>query len=536
MTQKLNKPIRKKVISLSAIALAGGLVALSAFTFGNQKEETTETVYRENTVTRGDLVVGVTESATATLKTHNITFDTSAEIEEVFVKAGQRVSEGDPIVSLSLESLQENYESLQTDYKKLQLEYEQAKVDQQLGQIEAKQTYDSAVAKSGNADSTYSLTIEKLELAITRAKTSMSEIRTKIRSYTKAINDMDDGYYDDLDDAKEEYEAVKAELTAAKKELLKATDQDEIDALSEKVNDLEAATDYAEAVYEGLSDEVTTDYSNMTTEELISKRQTAKEDLEDAYTSLEEAENNLELKKLEAEQTKDNTLSSGDNAQIVYDMTLSQLQNSLTSKELSLNSAKKSLDEVAAYLNNGVLTAPCDGVVASVSYSAGDTAPANNAIAVISDSSNVFVYVSVAQDDISSISLGQEATLTMDAFEDETFTGIIDSISTTPARSASGTASYNVTVKVEGDVAQIFEGMTGSLTLITRQQQNVLYVSNRTVYEKDGQQYVKVKTESGEISEALVETGFSDGRNVEITSGLEEGQTVLIESQVVSAQ
>ena len=43
---------------------------------------------------------------------------------------------------------------------------------------------------------------------------------------------------------------------------------------------------------------------------------------------------------------------------------------------------------------------------------------------------------------------------------------------------------------------------------------------------------LKEKDADGTIRMVDVETGFSDGINVEITSGLTEGETVLIESQV----
>ena len=44
--------------------------------------------------------------------------------------------------------------------------------------------------------------------------------------------------------------------------------------------------------------------------------------------------------------------------------------------------------------------------------------------------------------------------------------------------------------------------------------------------------FVKVLEEDGTIVETDIETGFSNGNTVAVVSGLEEGDTVLIESQV----
>ena len=57
-------------------------------------------------------------------------------------------------------------------------------------------------------------------------------------------------------------------------------------------------------------------------------------------------------------------------------------------------------------------------------------------------------------------------------------------------------------------------------------------MSNRAIFRDGTRSYVKVRDENGSIVEKDVTTGFSDGVNVEITEGLSQGDTVLIESKV----
>lgn len=74
--------------------------------------------------------------------------------------------------------------------------------------------------------------------------------------------------------------------------------------------------------------------------------------------------------------------------------------------------------------------------------------------------------------------------------------------------------------------------MTGDVTFITKESEQVTYISNRAIIRTGTKSYVKVKDDSGKIVKKEVVTGFSDGVNVEIVEGLSEGDVVLIESKV----
>ena len=91
-----------------------------------------------------------------------------------------------------------------------------------------------------------------------------------------------------------------------------------------------------------------------------------------------------------------------------------------------------------------------------------------------------------------------------------------------------------MTVQLIGDTSEIFTGMSAEVTFVSKQVEDVIYVSNRAVTTEDGKSYVKIKNDAGEIVKTEVVTGFSDGQYVEIQSGVNEGDIVLIESQVAS--
>ena len=74
--------------------------------------------------------------------------------------------------------------------------------------------------------------------------------------------------------------------------------------------------------------------------------------------------------------------------------------------------------------------------------------------------------------------------------------------------------------------------MTGEVTFLTKETEEVTYVSNRAIFREGIKSYVKMKDDEGKIVKKEVVTGFSDGVNVEIIEGVSEGEIVLIESRV----
>ena len=114
----------------------------------------------------------------------------------------------------------------------------------------------------------------------------------------------------------------------------------------------------------------------------------------------------------------------------------------------------------------------------------------------------------------------------------EFFSGTVEEIGDAQYDSSTGTTYSDVTVKLSGDTAKLYDGMTAELTFVTKETETVTYVSNRAVYRENGKSYVRVYDENGDVASLEVVTGFSDGSNVEVIEGLEEGDTVLIESGV----
>lgn len=126
-------------------------------------------VYKEETVSRGDLTVGVTESGTASLETFVVSYPVLVEVEEVYVKAGQRVTSGEALLKVDLDSLQDEYSTLEDAYNSAVLKLEEAQLNQTTGLLDAKLDYDSTVLGGDTAELQYDYSISEIYAELTNA-------------------------------------------------------------------------------------------------------------------------------------------------------------------------------------------------------------------------------------------------------------------------------------------------------------------------------------------------------------------------------
>lgn len=179
---------------------------------------------------------------------------------------------------------------------------------------------------------------------------------------------------------------------------------------------------------------------------------------------------------------------------------------------------------------DGIITTEYAGTILSVGYEKGETLNNDTAITTYADAKAVEVTVSVLQEDISNVEIGETVNIAFTAYEDELYHGIVTGITTSESKSSS-TVSYDVTINVTGDVSKIYEGMTANVTFVTKELKDVIYVSNKAIQTEGTKSYVK-RVRDGKTEKVEVKTGFSNGTCVEIKEGLSKGETVLMESQV----
>ncbi len=194
--------------------------------------------------------------------------------------------------------------------------------------------------------------------------------------------------------------------------------------------------------------------------------------------------------------------------------------------ESQLQLSRINLDLVNLDIANSIIYAPYDGIVLSSAYRKGEYAgPGVPAISVIS--SIFIIKAEVNETDIVNLKVGQDVVIRLDAYFENEFEGKITEISPI-STNIGGVVSFELIVKPDAIDVQLLYGLSASLDIITSSAEDVLYVPIQSVFEEDGKSYVNVPGENGEIEKAEVTTGIYNFDFIEIKSGLNEGDTILI--------
>jgi HlyD family secretion protein len=260
----------------------------------------------------------------------------------------------------------------------------------------------------------------------------------------------------------------------------------------------------------------------------------AKSNLDQYQTAYDKAVNDLKTVKSQAEQSINNSTISVKSREIA----LSQAQNDykdliapaaesdLASARSQLTSAAISVDKAKYNMEQATLISPIDGVVAMLNYKAGDIILSTDAktMATIINNDTLFIEANIEEADISKLKVGDKAQVTFDAVEGVELTGEISFISLTSETSSNGIVTYLVRVILSNTGAtQIREGMTATIDFVTSEATGVLTVPVAAVHNIGGKPAVEKK--DGTV--VNVTTGFTDGKKVEVSSGLAEGDVVV---------
>lgn len=533
-----------------SIAILGIAATIGVLIWKNG--QTSEVTYRETTVEYGNLTVGITEDSTVNIGTVSQTFDLDISalvssdsssssstsqndsmggmgmqmfsfggdtytsqsqemvIDSVHITVGQEIQAGDVLYTLTEDSVEEIRTQLEEDVEDTLADYQALTVEQQQSYLTAKQGYDTYVTNGSLAELTYNKELQDLQDKVDEAADTLEEKQNQVNENLEKLVELQE------------------ELTSAKKDL-----KDAEAAVSEnhdnRYNDPYYYTVYLNTrdMAQTIVDEIEEDIESLTDE-----NETLLTEIGEATRSWNEACRNLESEKLTAQQTLETDQYYASVSSEWYSIQTTSLDNEKQSAYASYESAVKKLDEFNSYIVGNDVIAEYSGVVTEVPLEEGDGVTRNTSLVTLYDASDVTMEITVSEDDYKAIDQDGEVNITYTAYPDVVYNGVISEVSDAAYDSSSGEVYYTITVTVQGDVSGLYEGMTGDVTCVTKETKEVTYVSNRAIFRDGTRSYVKVRDENGSIVEKDVTTGFSDGVNVEITEGLSQGDTVLIESKV----
>jgi HlyD family secretion protein len=298
--------------------------------------------------------------------------------------------------------------------------------------------------------------------------------------------------------------------------------------------------------------------------------------LDSARTALKQAEDAYRRQQNLAKGglTTRETLERAENDLAMRKADLASQEQNIRTLQLRTEQEQATLENARTDLSKVRIESPIDGIITRRNVEQGETAVVgtmNNAGTVllqVADMSVIEAEVEVDETDIPEVQLGQTATITVDAITGKTFTAKVTEIGNSPIQATGSAATqatnFKVTLQVEGEIPDVRPGFTctAEITTATRNEALAVPIQATTVREMvvdDKGQIVRESAAPGrrpaaggvqaselkpgqerkEIEGVFVvrdnkavfepiKTGIAGEKFFELTSGLKEGDSVIV--------
>ena len=260
-------------------------------------------------------------------------------------------------------------------------------------------------------------------------------------------------------------------------------------------------------------------------ERLKEERQTCEDSLKSNYEGLSLKLEEMERTEKQFQQALEN--QNGDNTFLDYKTSeeLKSINENIAKASRNVQTAQEKVARLQALSQNPTIYAQLDGIVTTLNYKVGDTVVDGKPLCIVGELDEITMTVPVSASDIGSVSVGQKVNLYVDAYAEQKFIGTVKE----RLLVANDNGEYPVTISVDPSEQVLLPGMKAYATIILKEKTDVLTLSNKAITLENGQQYVLVRDENGELVRKQIVTGFSDGRVSEILDGLSEQDVVIVQ-------
>lgn len=196
---------------------------------------------------------------------------------------------------------------------------------------------------------------------------------------------------------------------------------------------------------------------------------------------------------------------------------------SIESAKASVEAQKVNIEKLQNDLNNVVIKAPISGVISEKNVNVGQIINQGAVLAKINDISYVFATIQVPQEKINDIKVGKPAEVTLED-NNTVHNGTLDSID------LSGDSTlrvFNCKIKIENSNKELLPGEYAKVNFSNTENNNkVITIPVSSLAGSEGDYYVFIN-DNGVASKVAVDIGDADENNVEITSGVKEGDEII---------
>lgn len=215
-----------------------------------------------------------------------------------------------------------------------------------------------------------------------------------------------------------------------------------------------------------------------------------------------------------------------------YQITAASLNDlALRAAQAALDSAQIAVDQAQSNLDKTKILAPFAGTVAAVNYSVGNTAGTGAAVEVV-NLNTLQVNTLLSKMDAPKVKAGDPAQLMLDELPGKTYTATVLSVAPVPVGAVPGVVTrgvvnYPVVFSIRNPDGDIKPGMTAKLNVQVNRRDQVLLIPSGAVQVLGADKFVTLLVNSQRIQTPIA-TGLSNDQLTEVTSGLKEGDVVIL--------
>jgi HlyD family secretion protein len=247
-------------------------------------------------------------------------------------------------------------------------------------------------------------------------------------------------------------------------------------------------------------------------------------------TNLSPGNSGLSQSEIETDRTTVNTAAQTAGAgasaeQSAYTAWASAPQN-IDAQKAAVLAAQASVESAQAKIENAQIIAPISGIITQFDAKVGQLASPASALVSIMSNAGYEVDAGVSEIDVGKISVGNAVTMTLDAFHDEIFKGVVFYIAPSETN-VQGVISYQVKISFDTPDLRLKSGLTANIDIQTKHKDGILVLPQYAILQNDSGTFVET-LENGVVKQNPVVLGIADQKgNVEVISGVTEGQQVL---------
>ncbi len=527
---------KKKTLTIVAVLI---LLAISAGCSGKAATE-----QERIKVARGDIVQSVNADGELSLpQQRKLSFGVNGKIDVVNVEDGAKVAKGQVLAKLETASFERAVSTAQLAVKSAEADRQQAEAGLRAAQADLKQAEyavkvaqaDQQQAENGvkTAEANVQLADYGVKTAVANKEQATDNFRKITYPYTYST------FVFDIPAAVDYLNATERQLAEARKGLQSGLTADQYLQANRQMQDAQDSLANARLRLDRGQGADIFSSGILTVKDYWTLRD-AQLQMDKAQLALDTANGTLDIARLNVDAAKSAYLKAqlgAQSAAAAVDKAQAGVRTAegvLGKAQVAVDVAKNNLDTAKESLDDATITAPFDGVVAKVDIKAGDIlTPVDytRTIFELIDPRRMEFTIKVDEIDIPGVAQGQEAAVSVDALPGAKLKGRVTFVSPLPVIQG-GVVQYEV--KIGFDVPEgspLKAGMSSNATIATGQRSNVLLVPSRAITRnKAGKATVKLVV-SGQAQERVVQTGVSNSADTEILSGLNEGDTILVERQ-----